>query len=406
MKIIGKVSIRLLLCLFALSLTTETTCSAALPAIAKHFNIKGGIAQTLSSIYFLGFALGIFSLGRVSDVFGRRPVVLAGIILYIISSIISIFVDNIEALMVMRFLQAFGASVGSVIAQAMARDSYQGHRLSYVYSSLAMGLAFLPSLGSLAGGYIVEYFGWRYVFVFLSSSSLLILLVCLKYLPETNGYIGSARNNKYLRILKIVVMDKIVLLYALIIGSFNGIMFGFYLEAPFIFINKLGISPSIYGKLAIMLSLANLTGSIINRKLNKIYVDTKKIMISGLILSLLGCTILVISSFLFMEHYHQKLLVPIIFIPMIMQMIGHSLLIPMILRYALEDYSRVSGTAGSIFGSLYYSIVAIISFIISTLHGETITNFTLLFFFLSMISSISFYLIQKWQPIKKKYEFN
>ena len=98
-----------------------------------------------------------------------EPIALLGLFIYVVSSIISIFAVNIEMLMIARFVQAFGVSVGSVIGQAMARDSYQGSELSYVYASLYLPwLLFIPSLGSSIGGYIIEYSSWHYVFVFFS----------------------------------------------------------------------------------------------------------------------------------------------------------------------------------------------------------------------------------------------
>lgn len=405
MKIIGKISSWMLLALFALSPTTEITCAGALPNIAKNFWIDDSTAQMLSSIYFAGFAIGIFSLGRVSDVIGRRPIVLSGLFLYIVVTIASFFAKTIETLMLLRFLQAFGASVGSVIAQAMARDCYQGRELSYVYASLSMGLAFFPSLGSAVSGYILEYYGWRYIFVFLTIISCLVLLLALRYVPETNPYIGVSRNNKYFRVLKIVINDKIVLLYAVIVGSFNGINLGFYIEAPFIFINQIGLSPSLYGKLALLLSAASFGGSLMTRWLTSKFVDTRKIMRSGLNLSLIGCSLLVLSSFI-MQYVTSKIVaILLIFMPMMLQLIGHSFLVPMSLRYALEDYSKVTGTAGSVFGLLYYMLVAMISFVISKLHSDTIVKFTLLFFTLSLSCNIAFYLIQKWHPLRKRYEF-
>lgn len=406
MKIIGKIPLWMLLCLFGLSQTTETACSSALPDIADKFNLDGGIVQFSSSIYFLGFALGILSLGRVSDIFGRRLVVIYGMVLYIISSIASIFANNIEILILLRFCQAFGASVGSVIGQAMARDSYHGRELSYIYASLSIGLALMPSIGSAIGGYIVQYSGWRYIFVFLSCTASLLLLIYIKYLPETNPYIGIARNNRYFTIFKIVMKDKIVLLYAFIIGSFNGMAFGFYIEAPFIFIQKIGMLPSEYGRLAFLLSAANVFGSFTSRYLVVRHVNTKKLMISGLILSFVGCFSMFLAPYIFFNNNNKILAVAVIFIPMMLHLVGHSLLIPMTLRYALEDYSKVTGAAGSIFGSLYYILVALISFTVSKLHGDTITKFTLLFLFLSIASSFSFYLIQKWHPLRKVYEFN
>ncbi len=81
MKIIAKISAWMLLCVFILSPTTETIYASGLPNLTKYFGINGGITQTTSTLYFLGFALGILTLGRLSDIYGRRPIALLGIIM-------------------------------------------------------------------------------------------------------------------------------------------------------------------------------------------------------------------------------------------------------------------------------------------------------------------------------------
>ncbi len=142
--------------------------------------------------------------------------------------------------MLARFVQAFGVSVGSVIGQAMARDSYQGSELSYVYASLSPWLLFIPSLGSSMGGY--EYSSWHYTFVFFSLTGTVLLILYYKILPETNPYINFSQTSKYFEVLKVVIRDKSLWLYAFIIGAFNGIYYGFYIEAPFIFIDKIKVA--------------------------------------------------------------------------------------------------------------------------------------------------------------------
>ena len=132
MKIVNKVPPILLYCLVSLSTLTETICSTALPEIASSLNIAGSTAQRLTPTYYLGFAFGILTLGRVSDVIGRRPVVLFGIGFYAIASLLISSAANIETLIILRFLQGYGASVGSVIGQAMTRDTYKGWELSYM----------------------------------------------------------------------------------------------------------------------------------------------------------------------------------------------------------------------------------------------------------------------------------
>lgn len=405
MKIIGQIPPILLYFLIGVSSLTESLYSSALPKIAHDLSTKGGIAQLSSSAYFFGFAVGIFSLGRISDIYGRKPVVLFGLLTYaIVSYYISLCAD-IKMFIALRFLQAYGASVGSVIGQAMARDSYQGWQLSYIYASVSMVMALVPSFGSTLGGYIIQYYTWPTIFRFLASSAIILAIIFVKYLPETNPNIGTARNNRFFDVLKVAISDRTLLSYAFIVGVYNGICFGYYIQAPFIFIENLGMRPSDYGKLFFMLTAASLVGSLSSRYFIKKQVSIFKIMMSGLVLSIIGCSFLFISSLIIDDHYPLSSVVLLIFIPMMIHMLGHSLIVPMMLRNALEDYYKVTGTAGSIFGSLYYVITAAISFLISTLHSDTINNFAIVFICLLSISVVLFYFINKWQSEAKKFDF-
>lgn len=393
MKIIGQIPAILLYSLISLSTLTETIYSAALPEITKQLNTDGGIAQLSTTAYYLGFALGIFTLGRISDIYGRRPIIIFGISFYIFATFLIRRSGTIEIFILCRFLQAYGASVGSVIAQAMARDSYKGRELSYIYASVSTLMSLVPSVGSAIGGYIIEYDkNWRNVFDFLILLSSLMLIIYVKYLPETNPYIGRRENNRFLQVLKTILKDKVLLSYALIIGFYNGICFGFYIQAPFIFIEKLCMSPSSYGRLFLILSVSNLCGGLITRFMIKKLVHTLKICIIGFTLSIIGCVLLLIGSFM-IPFFEDGLIysVLLIFIPTAIHLSGHAMLIPMLLRHALEDYTKVTGSAGSIFGTIYYFITAAVSFIISTFHSHKINNFAYLFSLLLLISISVFY---------------
>jgi len=406
MKIVGRIPPILIYFLVSLSTLTETIYSAALPDIAKNLHTDGGIAQLSTTAYYCGFAIGIFTLGRVSDIFGRRPVVLFGISFYTIAALMISYSPNIEAFIILRFLQAYGASVGSVVGQAMTRDSYRDWELSYMYASVAMVMAVVPSIGSAIGGYIVEYSGWKAVFRFLTILSSSLLLIYIKFLPETNAYIGVARNNRFFSVLKIAVKDKVLLSYAFMVGAFNGICFGFYIQAPFIFIENLKMSPSNYGQLFLFLSGANLIGSIISRRLIKKFVNTFKVKVIGLIFSSTGCVLLLASSLIINDESTTDTISLLIFVPMTIHLMGHSLFVPMLLRHALEDYYKVTGSAGAIFGSLYYLITALVSFMISSLHSNDINNFAVLFTILLCICLILFYLTTQWRKTMRIPEFH
>ncbi len=402
MKIIGQVSPILLYLLISLSTFAETMYFVALPKIADQLNADGGIAQLSTTAYYIGFAVGVFSLGTISDFLGRRPIILFGIFFNIISIFLITLSTNIEFLIALRFLQAYGASVGSVIAQAMARDSYKGRELSYIYASVGMIMSIISSLGSAVGGYIIEHYKeWQYVFIFLLFYSGILLLIYIKFLPETNPYIGQAKNNKFHRVLKTALKDKVLISYALMVGIYNGLCFGFYIQAPFIFIDKMKMLPSDYGKLFFILSIANFLGGLICRMLIKRFISTYKIKILGLSLSAIGGVLLLVASFLITDNSGIAFMATVIFIPMAIHLMGHAFIVPMLLRNALKDYHKATGAAGSIFGLLYYLITATVSFLISTFHSNLINNFAYLFIVLISCCGMLFYLMSGWRKNNK-----
>ncbi|MCC2647042.1 MAG: MFS-type bicyclomycin resistance protein [Rickettsiaceae bacterium] len=391
MKVIAKVPIWLLIILFGLSHTSETVISIALPSLAHHLSVTDNMVQLSSSIYFFSFAMGIFFWGRVSDIFGRRPIMLTGLCIYFIATINCLNVNSIEALLALRFLQAFGASVASVICQAMTRDSYQGHELANAFASVSIGMSMVPSIGPVFGGYLVEFFGWKYNFIFLSTVSSLIFILCLFKLPETNPNLGLPITTRYSSILISVLTDRKALFFAMTVGFFNGMMFGFYTTAPFIFIKMLGIHPSTFGKFGFVLSVSVFFGGYLNRILIRKYIDSHRIILAGMRISLIGCSILFIFGLCRIESRLPIFISSIlIMLCMVTQLLGHALVVPTSLKLALEDYTKTTGTAGSIFGGMYYAIVATVSFTISRIHGSTILPFTSLYFLLSLTCFLSF----------------
>jgi len=394
MKNIGKIPIPLLLSLFGLSHATERVCSPALPQISDSLNVPDSLVQMSSSVYFAGFALGIVIIGRLSDKIGRRPLVLLGLGLYSIASILCSHATNGYSLLLFRFFQAFGVSVGSVLAQAMARDSFEGRDLAQVYVGVAISLSFIPSIGLILGGYLVEYISWNSNFWLLASGGILLLTLCSFSLPETNKYIGTNQADTYYNILKRILTDRKVLLYALIVGATSGMTIGFYVEAPFIFIDYFKMSPSEYGQIGFGIAAANLVGGLVNRYLVKKHVSSHLVISWGISISVIGCIIMFLGSFFLNEDSPVIAAIIVIVIPSMMHAMGHTFTIPHILHFALEDYRQVNGTAGSIFGSMYYMMVAMVSFGISKIPGTSIIAFTTLFLGLSITSTISYMAIK------------
>ena len=393
-KNIGPIPLWLLLCLFGLSHATERVCSPALPEIARALGVGSNMVQLSSSVYFVGFSLGILIIGRLSDFTGRRPLIFMGIALYCIASIMCSLSTNIYMLLICRFIQAFGISVGSVLSQAMARDSFDGLSLANVYASVAISLAFIPSVGLIMGGYIVQYIGWSANFGLLAILSVILLVLCSCYLPETSQHIGSAREFSYIRVFTKVIADRKVMLYALIVGSVSGMTIGFYVEAPFIFIEYLKLTPSEYGLLGFGVAGANLAGGLINKYFIKRLWDSYEVIKYGVILSLVACSIMFLGSFFLDAQSSRFTVILVVVVPTMMHAIGHTFAVPHILHFALINYKHISGSVGAIFGSCYYFIVAIVNYIIASIHGYGILAFTTLFLALSITTAIAFLMVR------------
>ncbi len=157
----------------------------SLPAIGAA--LHGSIAQvqlTISS-YLFGFAAGQIIYGPVSDRFGRRPVILAALVLYGIGSVACAVTQSIETLTAVRFIQALGGAGAIVLARAVVRDIYSGVRAGRELSLMGSITAFAPIAAPAIGGVLQTVFGWRASFILLVIFALFAAAAAARLLPET-----------------------------------------------------------------------------------------------------------------------------------------------------------------------------------------------------------------------------
>src|SRR6478736_397370 len=150
------------------------------------------------SLYMVGIACSQIIMGPLSDRFGRRPVLLAGLGLMVAASAACIFADTLPQLIAARFLQALGGATGMVVSRAIIRDLYSRDRISSMISLVIAALMIGQMLSPLTGGLLETAFGWRAIFYFITASSLSIAVLIAIALPETRrdrGASGSFRGD-------------------------------------------------------------------------------------------------------------------------------------------------------------------------------------------------------------------
>lgn len=323
----------------------ETIYSPALTDIASAFSVNAEQASQTLSLYFFAFALGVVFWGRMCDVIGRRPTILAGLLVYAIAAIGALLISQFYGLLLLRMLAAFGAAVGSIGTQTVMRDSYQGHELAKVFSIMGVALAISPALGMLSGAGLVSLAGYRGVFIGLAILAIVLLLWSICRLPETRP--ENVTKVPFMDTFLRMITDKEIMRNVILIAFFNINLFSYYQLAPFSF-EQLMLTQEQFGLTGILLALGVGLGSIINRHLlAKNHSSEQLVKLSSAISLVSGCLVFALMDSVWFV------------LPVIGVVIGYGIAIPNILAHALNRYSDRKGTAGAILGLLYYIGLAI-----------------------------------------------
>ncbi|EAG1403829.1 Bcr/CflA family efflux MFS transporter [Listeria monocytogenes] len=365
-----KINLALLVCLVGFPQISETIYTPSLTEIATSYGVSLNLAQMTLSIYFLAFAVGVFFWGVSSDFLGRRKAMNFGIFIYIIGCLVCLMSSSITVLFIGRFIQAFGASTGSVTTQTILRDNYHGTDRHHLFAKISAALAFSPAIGPLVGGFVGQYYGFRVVFLFLVIMGMGLLFWSLKRLPETiivTSHSFSAQ--KMVGIGKKMVRDRYTVAFGVLIGIFNGILFSYYSEAPTIFIEKFHFSQSQYGFMGCAVAAATILGAWLSNQRLKQH-SPQKIITEGILLALGGTLSLsIVSAFpLIIQVIAYILFVSII-------LVGIGMALPNCLSLALVKFQEVAGTAGAFLSLGYYVIVSICTFLIGILHSGSLLVF-------------------------------
>lgn len=375
--------IRLIVLIVGLPQLSETVYTPSLPAIAHALCTSDSMIEYTLTIYLFGFAIGTLIWGILSDRWGRKSCVLIGLLIFMSGCVGCYLSTDITALMISRFIQAFGGSIGSVLGQAICRDAFHGPALGKVYSVTGSALAFFPAIGPVIGGFIAEHFGWPCIFLFLLAFSMFLSVVVVFRLPETH-HLRDRTSVPFRRVVLSLLKDKKVMGFGMIVAACNGISFSYFAEGSFYMIELLGLSPEQYGLSFIGIAVSSMLGGLVSRKLHNYY-TSEIIMNLGLKIIFAGGGIF--SGFILFYTFFP--ITP-------MWIIGNTILFQMILMFgicmatsnalasALANYKQCIGTASSFFGFFYYCLISLFTLGMGILHNGTLVPMPLYFFALGI----------------------
>jgi len=237
----------LLAALVAFAPLSIDTYLPSLPLIASDLNASAASVQLTISLFLVGLCLGMLVYGPLSDRYGRRPLLLGGMGLYLVATLGCIFADSVEQLVAWRFFQALGGAAASVLARAIVRDLFALAEAAKVLSLMHLVTMLATLVAPLLGSVLMELNGWRTVFFGLLSFGVLCLVLTAWKIGETHApdQRGESLAKVFLAYWHIAT-QPLALGYILCMGLAFGGMFAFITASPFVYMEVFGVSPRGY----------------------------------------------------------------------------------------------------------------------------------------------------------------
>lgn len=324
-----------------------------LPALATHFAAPMTALQMTMAATVLCFGIGQLFWGPVADRFGRRPVLLTGVSLYLAASIGATFASTIDWLILMRAVQGATMAAAVVCGRAMVRDLYEPQQGAQVMARGLTGLGIVALTGPLLGGALTAMFGWRAAFAAISLLSGATLLFIARRLPETqpNLNLQALHGGPLLRTWARMPRNRTFAGYAGLSACSYAALVLYLAGSSFVMMRLLGLSPVQYGLTLLGTSVAYITGTVLCRRLVPRWglAGTAR---HGMLLCLTGALTLAALALAEVPGVWAVLL------PQMLYTLGHGLNQPCCQTGAVAAFPREAGTAAALAGSM----LAVLSF--------------------------------------------
>ncbi|WP_421995146.1 Bcr/CflA family multidrug efflux MFS transporter [Reyranella sp.] len=347
----------------------------ALPVIATDLNSTSGDIQLTLSAFMIAFGVGQVFYGPAGDRFGRRPVILGGLVVYVAASIGCAFAAAAGHLILLRLLQGLAACGGVVLARTMVRDLAERDQAARAMSLMMACTSIAPMLAPLIGGQVLWFLGWRAIFWVLASIGLFALLAAWLRLPETlrPEYRQPLVVSSILKRFGELFRHRAFMGYAFTSTFMFSALLSFLSGSPFIFIEKYGVPPRAYGLIFGGMVVFMTLGSLLNAKFAPVFGAGKILRYAVIIPAVAGMTALVMG---FIEARYGTIgMWPFLFC-FAPQIATISLIGPNSMAMALQRYPHMAGTASSLMGVLQFGIGAIFGAVVGQTFDGTIAPMT------------------------------
>lgn len=380
----------LLTVLIALPRITLDMHLPALPAMADYFQTSDSQLQLTLTLYALGSAISLLVSGPLTDRFGRRPVLLAGLFLYVLATAACALADNIAVLIIARLFQALGGCCTTVIGRVIVRDYFDRNEQARLLGLISMAMAISPMAAPVLGSLMLPFIHWRGLFVLLGVIGAVLCLVVYRRLPETRPpEVAAAPPRGLLRIYGQLLRDRYFLRYSLAIGCVYSTYFPFISESSALLQRGFHLSATAYALVFAATISGYMLGANLFRRLVRRF-EADRLIVAGIAVNVLGSGILALATVALPGEWLA------IVLPMVLIMVSVGMVIPACQLSVLQPYGAIAGTASGLFFFTQMFLTAVSSWATGLLSDGTSAPLVM------MTALASVLLVASWLALQQK----
>ncbi|MGA5206988.1 multidrug effflux MFS transporter [Streptomyces variegatus] len=341
----------------------------SLPEVTRSLHAPAATVQLTLTACLAGMALGQLVVGPMSDRWGRRRPLLAGLAVFIVATVLCALAPTVELLVAFRLAQGLAGAAAIVIARAVVRDLYDGMAMARFFSTLMLISGVAPIVAPLIGGQVLRVTDWRGVFAVLTVIGVLIGALVWARLPETlapadrhSGGVGEA-----LRSMRTLLADRSFTGYMLTGGFAFAALFAYISASPFVIQEIYGASPQTFSLLFGLNSVGLVIVGQINGKILVGRVDLDRVLGTGLAIVVTAATALLLMS---LGVFGEVGLVPVA-AALFVLMSAMGITLPNTQALALMRTKHAAGSASALLGTSSFLIGAIASPLVGVAGEDT-----------------------------------
>lgn len=357
----GRPSLLVLVAISTLQPIALNILAPATPALARGLEASYATVQLTLTLYLVAVALTQLVVGPLSDRFGRRPCVLAGIALYLAGSVLGALASTTDILLLARGLEGAGAGTAFSLARAIIRDTSGRDDSARQIATVTMVMVVAPMIAPYIGGQIETRFGWRMIFWFMAGVGAIVLAMSLLRLPETAPDLGKRTPiSGIFKAFPLLIRDRSFTANVTALTMTSGAFFAFVAAGPFIVVEVMGHGSDVYGSYFVLTAFGYMTGNFAMSRLVGRF-GSVRLVLTGLLISSLGLSVAL--AFALSPGWTPVTL----FGPLMLNALGNGLTIPGATAVGLSARPDLAGSAAGLMGAIQLGAGAVATIAVSAL---------------------------------------